>query len=71
MFQKRWPQCHQLAGAIGFKFPHFSNINLCEVVPQAGNIAIDLMNDFLEWNPVLRPTAQSALKHPYFQVNRM
>lgn len=67
--QKQWPECYQLAGAVGFKFPYFKKTPLGDVVPQANGSAVDLMDNFLNWNPSLRPTAQSALKHQYFQVN--
>lgn len=40
------------------------------VVPQASPVAIKLMEILLDWNPINRPTAQSALKHTYFQVGQ-
>lgn len=67
-FQKHWPDGYQLAGAVGFKFPHFAKTPLCSVVPQASNIGINLIDSMLDWNPSYRPTAQGALKHAYFQV---
>ncbi|XP_068892448.1 serine/threonine-protein kinase dyf-5 isoform X4 [Tenebrio molitor] len=68
--RKQWPECYQLAGAVGFKFPYFKKTPLGDVVPQANGSAVDLMDNFLNWNPSLRPTAQSALKHQYFQVGQ-
>ncbi|XP_970887.3 serine/threonine-protein kinase MAK isoform X2 [Tribolium castaneum] len=68
--RKQWPECYQLAGAVGFKFPYFTKTPLGDVVPQANAAAIDLMDSFLSWNPAHRPTAQSALKHQYFQVGQ-
>lgn len=58
-----------MAGAVGFKFPYFAKTALGDVVPQASATAIDLMENFLDWNPAYRPTAQSALKHQYFQAH--
>lgn len=68
--QKQWPEGYQLAGAVGFKFPYFSSTPLSSVVPQASVIAINLIDVFLQWNPASRPTAQTALKHSYFQVGQ-
>lgn len=68
LFQKKWPECYQLAGAIGFKFPYFTRTPLGDVVPQASQVAINLLDDLLEWNPAHRPTTQAALKHQFFQV---
>lgn len=67
--QKQWPEGYQLAGAVGFKFPYFAATPLNNVVPQASLVAISLMDMLLDWNPSRRPTAQSALKHQYFQVS--
>ncbi|KAJ8943751.1 hypothetical protein NQ318_011962 [Aromia moschata] len=68
--KKKWPECYQLAGAVGFKFPYFAKTPLGDVVPQASNNAISLMDDLLEWNPAHRPSAQSALKHQFFLVGQ-
>ncbi|XP_076271823.1 serine/threonine-protein kinase dyf-5-like isoform X1 [Rhynchophorus ferrugineus] len=68
--KKKWPEGYQLAGAVGFKFPYFVKTPLSDVVPQAGPLAISLMDDFMEWNPAHRPTAQGALKHQYFQIGQ-
>lgn len=69
ILQKKWPECYQLAGAVGFKFPYFAKTPLSDVVPQACYTSVNLMDDLLEWNPAHRPTAQAALKHQFFQVN--
>ncbi|CAH1185660.1 unnamed protein product [Phyllotreta striolata] len=68
--EDKWPESYQLAGALGFKFPYFAKTPLTDVVPQAGQNGINLIEELLEWNPVHRPTAQGALKHPYFQVGQ-
>ncbi|XP_060535173.1 serine/threonine-protein kinase MAK-like [Cylas formicarius] len=68
--KKTWPEGYRLAGAVGFKFPYFAKTSLGDVVPHAGASALGLMADFLEWNPAHRPTAQSALRHQYFQVGQ-
>lgn len=68
--KRDWPEGHQLAGAIGFKFPYFTKQPLNNLVPYAGANGIKLIESLLEWNPNNRPTAQMALKHPYFQVGQ-
>ncbi|XP_049818488.1 serine/threonine-protein kinase dyf-5 isoform X2 [Aethina tumida] len=68
--KRQWPECYQLAGAVGFKFPYFVKTPISDVVPQAGPSAVDLLLNLLNWNPTKRPTAQAALKHPFFQVGQ-
>ncbi|CAH1115442.1 unnamed protein product [Psylliodes chrysocephalus] len=68
--ENKWPDSYQLAGALGFKFPYFAKTPISDVVPQAGNNGINLVDELLEWNPAHRPTAQGALKHQYFQVGQ-
>ncbi|XP_066250527.1 serine/threonine-protein kinase MAK isoform X2 [Euwallacea similis] len=68
--KKKWPEGYQLSGAVGFKFPYFSKTPLSEVVPQASPVAVNLMDQLMEWNPAHRPTAQGALKHQYFQIGQ-
>ncbi|KAF2904907.1 hypothetical protein ILUMI_01263 [Ignelater luminosus] len=68
--KKHWPEGYQLAGAVGFKFPHFTSTPITAVVPQASEVGVNLIEILLDWNPSRRPTAQSALKHSYFQVGQ-
>lgn len=68
--KKIWPEAYQLAGAVGFKFPYFVKTPLNDVIPQANEVAIALMDSLLSWNPAERPTAQSALRNQYFQVTQ-
>lgn len=35
---------------------------------RAGGPGLQLLEDFLQWDPERRPTAQQALKYPYFQI---
>ncbi|KAK0163645.1 hypothetical protein PV327_007308 [Microctonus hyperodae] len=64
-----WPEGYQLATAMNFKFPIFTKTPLKDLIPNACQEAIVLMEDMLEWNPIKRPSAQQALRYPYFQVN--
>ncbi|KAG6801110.1 serine/threonine-protein kinase dyf-5 isoform X1 [Apis mellifera caucasica] len=64
-----WPEGYQLAAAMNFKFPNFSRTSLSVLIPNAGQEAVILMEDMLQWNPIKRPTAQQSLRYPYFQLN--
>lgn len=57
-----WPEGHQLAAAMNFKFPNFSRTSLSILIPNASQEAVMLMEDMLQWNPMKRPTAQQALR---------
>ncbi|XP_034946794.1 serine/threonine-protein kinase dyf-5-like isoform X2 [Chelonus insularis] len=64
-----WPEGYELAEAMNFRFPLFKKTPLKDIIPNASQDAIILMEDMLEWNPIKRPNAQQALRYPYFQVN--
>lgn len=66
-----WPEGHQLAASMNFRFPQCVPINLKTLIPNASNEAIQLMTHMLSWDPKKRPTASQALKHPYFQVGQV
>ncbi|XP_014228334.1 serine/threonine-protein kinase ICK-like isoform X3 [Trichogramma pretiosum] len=63
-----WPEGYQLAAAMNFRFPNFTRTSLQVLIPNAGHEAVVLMEDMLQWNPAKRPTAQQALRYPYFQL---
>ncbi|CAB0029141.1 unnamed protein product [Trichogramma brassicae] len=63
-----WPEGYQLAAAMNFRFPNFTRTSLQVLIPNAGHEAVLLMEDMLQWNPAKRPTAQQALRYPYFQL---
>uniref|UniRef100_A0ABD2XLF7 non-specific serine/threonine protein kinase n=1 Tax=Trichogramma kaykai TaxID=54128 RepID=A0ABD2XLF7_9HYME len=63
-----WPEGYQLAAAMNFRFPNFTRTSLRVLIPNAGHEAVVLMEDMLQWNPAKRPTAQQALRYPYFQL---
>merc|ERR1719319_720789 len=65
-----WPQGHQLAHAMSFKFPVFTATHLTQVLgPRVGARAISLLYSTLSWNPSWRSSAQETLKHSYFRQN--
>ena len=65
--KRDWPEGFKLAAAMNFKFPQFSPTSLATLIPNASPEAIGLMTDMLRWNPAKRPSAQQALRYPYFQ----
>ncbi|KAL5243336.1 hypothetical protein ACI65C_010746 [Semiaphis heraclei] len=69
--KKEWFEGYQLASAMSFKFPQFKRLVLNTVVPNASRDGIHLMELLLSWNPIRRPSAQSALRQPYFQVGQL
>ena len=57
-----WPDGHQLAANMNFRFPQCVQSDLQQIIPQASRDAIQLMSDLMAWNPKKRPTASQALK---------
>ncbi|XP_077100415.1 serine/threonine-protein kinase MAK isoform X8 [Siphateles boraxobius] len=66
-----WPEGYQLAAAMNFRFPQCVPTPLKTLIPNATNEALDLMRDFLHWDPKKRPSAAKALRYPYFQVGQV
>ncbi|EEC09832.1 protein kinase, putative, partial [Ixodes scapularis] len=52
--KRDWSEGHQLAAAMNFRFPQFSEMPLGNVVPNAGRDALVLLRDLLRWNPARR-----------------
>ena len=69
--KKEWAEGFKLAAAMNFKFPQFSATPLTTLIPNASPEANALMADMLRWNPAKRPSAQQALRYPYFQQQLM
>ncbi|XP_062551338.1 probable serine/threonine-protein kinase DDB_G0268078 [Armigeres subalbatus] len=61
-----WPDGHKLATTIQFRFPECPKIPLESLVTRASSSGIQLLEDFLQWEPEKRPTAQQSLKYPYY-----
>ncbi|XP_009295564.1 serine/threonine-protein kinase MAK isoform X1 [Danio rerio] len=66
-----WPEGHQLASAMNFRFPQCVPTPLKTLIPNATNEALDIMRDLLQWDPKKRPSAVKALRYPYFQVGQL
>lgn len=69
-FQRDWPEGHQLAKAMNFKWPQFTATPMNQIVPMASKEGVTLIADMLKYNPGKRPTASQALRYPYFQVGQ-
>jgi len=61
-----WPEGHQLAANMNFRFPQCVSSDISQIIPQASRDAVQLMSDLMLWNPKKRPTTGVALKYPYF-----
>ena len=57
-----WPDGHQLAANMSFRFPQCVGGDLSQIIPQASRDAIQLMSDLMSWNPKKRPTSNESLK---------
>lgn len=53
-----------------FRFPECSKVPLNSIVTRASLAGLQLLEDFLRYDPEKRPTAQQSLKYPYFQVTK-
>ncbi|KAH9104613.1 hypothetical protein LEN26_014978 [Aphanomyces euteiches] len=64
-----WPEGMKLAAQMNYRFPQFVPTSLQSIIPHASPEAIQLMQDFLKYDPNQRPTSSQALQYPFFQVN--
>ncbi|XP_051929533.1 serine/threonine-protein kinase MAK-like isoform X1 [Hippocampus zosterae] len=65
-----WPEGHNLASSMNFRFPKCVPTCLSSLIPNASDEAITLMKDMLQWDPKKRPNAAQALRYPYFYVGQ-
>ena len=65
--QNDWPEGYALAKEINYKFPQFRGKKLKNVIKNASENAINLLELMLNFNPNKRPTAVKCLQHPFFQ----
>ncbi|CAO3621576.1 unnamed protein product [Cunninghamella blakesleeana] len=61
-----WREGVKLAHRIGFEFPHLRPQPLDTVIPQATPNMLDLLRQFLYFNPQSRLKASDALQHLFF-----
>ncbi|MCQ2818156.1 MAG: serine/threonine-protein kinase [archaeon] len=65
--QSEWPEGYQLANKMGYKFPMYKGHKLKNVIHNASDNAINLLELMLSFNPKKRPDAVQCLQHPFFQ----
>lgn len=67
--EKTWPGGFALARKIRYTFPSVHGSGLSKVLPShVPSVAVDLMQQMLQYDPKQRPTAEQCLTHPYFNV---
>lgn len=67
--QSTWPEGIRLANQMNFRFPQFVPTPLASLIPNASPEAIQLMTDYMKYDPNQRPGVPQSLQYPYFQVN--
>ena len=65
--QSEWAEGYILAKDINYKFPQFRGKKLKNVIKNASDSAVDLLEKMLSFNPAERPSAVKCLQHPFFQ----
>lgn len=57
-----------MAATIQFRFPECQKIEFSTLIPRASESGLQLLDEFLYWDAEKRPSAQQALKYPFFQI---
>lgn len=68
--QSEWPEGHRLAASIQFRFPECQKVEFSTIITRASDTGLQLLIDFLLWEAEKRPTAQQALKYPFFHITK-
>ena len=61
-----WPEGFALIQKFGIRLPNYNKGNLKQIVFNANDDAIDILETIFQLNPDKRPSAGELLKHPYF-----
>jgi serine/threonine protein kinase len=61
-----WPGGFHLAEQRGYTFPQYVTTPLNVILPMASQVALGVLTELLQWNPSRRPTAEDALRSPFF-----
>uniref|UniRef100_A0A7S1IRK4 Protein kinase domain-containing protein n=1 Tax=Eutreptiella gymnastica TaxID=73025 RepID=A0A7S1IRK4_9EUGL len=64
-----WNDSQKLAANMNFKFPQFSPTPLQSLITNASAEGLQLMMDFMKYEPVQRPRADEAMSYPFFQTD--
>ena len=65
--QDNWPEGMQLAHLKDIKFPYCYKSDLKDIIKDASEDAIDLMEKMIRWDPKKRETAENLLRHKFFE----
>ena len=65
--QDNWPEGMQLAHLKDIKIPNCYKSDLKDIIKDASEDAIDLMERMIRWDPKKRETAENLLKHKFFE----
>ena len=65
-----WNEGHHNAYLNGIRLPEQSPCDLSKLIPNASQIAIDLMQKMFCYDPEKRITAEEILNHPYINNKR-
>jgi len=65
--QDNWAEGMQLAHLKDIKFPNCFKTDLKDIIKNASEDAIDLMERMIRWDPKKRETADNLLKHKFFE----
>ena len=65
--QTDWPEGYNLAKEMKYTFPQFRGKKLKNVIKNANENCINLLENMLSFNPSKRPSAIKCLQHPFFQ----
>ncbi|XP_067121096.1 serine/threonine-protein kinase dyf-5-like [Centruroides vittatus] len=68
--KRDWPEGYQLATAMNFRFPQFSEMPMSNIIRKISKEGLILLKDMLRWNPAQRPNTIQSLRYPYFQVGQ-
>ena len=65
--QDNWSEGMQLAHLKDIKFPYCYKSDLKDIIKDASEDAIDLMEKMIRWDPKKRETAENLLRHKFFE----
>ncbi|GAV78214.1 Pkinase domain-containing protein [Cephalotus follicularis] len=66
-----FPESTNISQWMNINYPEILPANLSDIVPNASLEAIDLIRQLCLWDPSKRPTAEQALRHPFFNVGML
>ncbi|KAL6338392.1 hypothetical protein AAG906_020476 [Vitis piasezkii] len=65
-----FPEATNISRLLSVSYSEILPANLSDIIPNASLEATDLIMQLCSWDPLGRPTAEQALKHPFFHVGK-